>query len=328
MSETIVKHLNFGKDARSKIFEGINKLTKAVSSTLGAGGQCVIMEDNNGNPLITKDGVTVADNITLLDPVENMGARLLKEAARKTVKEAGDGTTTATVLAHAILIEAYKVIKSESPRAIKEGINLAVKKVVQYLEKCSSSVEGDKIKQVATISANNDNEIGVLIDTAFKMVDNTGVVIMETHEDPNTTVDKIEGVQYDQGISNPHFINNKEKNCVELENPYVLVVGSKIENVRKIQSVLEYIIKKDKALLIIADVSPEVTNALAMNKVKGVLKVNVIAAPTFGLSREDTLSDLAALTGATLINEDLGDDLDLIKPEYLGNCKKSDNAFI
>ena len=122
MSETIVKHLNFGKDARSKIFEGINKLTKAVSSTLGAGGQCVIMEDNNGNPLITKDGVTVADNITLLDPVENMGARLLKEAARKTVKEAGDGTTTATVLAHAILIEAYKVIKSESPRAIKKEL--------------------------------------------------------------------------------------------------------------------------------------------------------------------------------------------------------------
>tara|TARA_R110000824_G_scaffold10087_3_gene44788 strand:+ start:3151 stop:4692 length:1542 start_codon:yes stop_codon:yes gene_type:complete len=323
MSETIVKHLNFGEDARNKIFEGINKLTKAVSSTLGAGGQCVIMEDDNGNPLITKDGVTVADNITLLDPVENMGARLLKEAARKTVKEAGDGTTTATVLAHAILIEAYKVIKSESPRAIKEGINLAVKKVVQYLEKCSSPVEGDRIKQVATISANNDHEIGMLIDTAFKMVDNTGVVIMETHEDPNTTVDKIEGIQYDQGISNPHFVNNKEKNCVELENPHVLVVGSKIENVRKIQTVLEYIIKKDKALLIIADVSPEVTNALAMNKVKGVLKVNVIAAPTFGLSREDTLSDLAALTGATLINEDLGDDLDLITPEHLGSCKKA-----
>ncbi len=323
MNETIVKHLNFGEDARNKVFEGINKLTKAVSSTLGAGGQCVIMEDNNGNPLITKDGVTVADNITLLDPVENMGAKLLKEAARKTVKEAGDGTTTATVLAHAILEQAYEAIKSESPRAIKEGINLAVTKVVQYLEKSSAPVQGDKIKQVATISANNDSELGLLINNAFDMVDNTGVVIMETHEDPNTIVEKIEGIQYDQGISNPHFVNNKEKNCVELDNPEVLIVGSKIENVRKIQTVLEHVIKRDKALLIIADVSPEVTNALAMNKVKGVLRVNVIAAPTFGLSREDTLSDLAALTGATLINEDLGDDLDLIQPEHLGKCKKS-----
>jgi len=322
MNETIVKHLNFGEDAKNKIFEGIDKLTNAVSSTLGAGGRCVIMEDTNGNPIITKDGVTVADSIILLDPVENMGAKLLKEAARKTVKEAGDGTTTATVLAHAILNEAYKAIKSESPRKIKEGINLAVTKVVQYLEKNSSKIEGKKIKQVATISANNDIGLGDTISEAFTMVDNTGVVIMETHENPDTIVEKIEGIQYDQGISNVHFINNKEKNCVELDNAEVLVVGSKIENIRKIQNVLEYIIKENKPLLIIADVDPQVLTALAMNKVKGNLRINVIAAPTFGLSREDTLGDLAALTGATLINEDLGDDLDLITPEHLGKCKK------
>jgi len=322
MNETIVKHLNFGEDAKNKIFEGIDKLTNAVSSTLGAGGRCVIMEDTNGNPIITKDGVTVADSIILLDPVENMGAKLLKEAARKTVKEAGDGTTTATVLAHAILQEAYKAIKSESPRKIKEGINLAVTKVVQYLEKNSSKIEGKKIKQVATISANNDIGLGDTISEAFTMVDNTGVVIMETHENPDTIVEKIEGIQYDQGISNVHFINNKEKNCVELDNAEVLVVGSKIENIRKIQNVLEYIIKENKPLLIIADVDPQVLTALAMNKVKGNLRINVIAAPTFGLSREDTLGDLAALTGATLINEDLGDDLDLITPEHLGKCKK------
>ena len=322
MNETIVKHLNFGDDAKNKIFEGINKLTKAVSSTLGASGKCVILEDETGNPQITKYGVTVANSVILLDPVENMGAKLLKEAARKTVREAGDGTTTATVLAHAILHEAYKAIKSESPRAIKEGINLAVNKVVQYLEKNSSPVEGNKIKQVATISANNDLNLGSTISEAFELVDNTGVVIMETHENPETIVEKIEGIQYDQGVSNVHFINNKDKNCVELDNPAVLIVGSKIENIRRIQSVLEYILKNNKPLLIIADVDHQVSNALAMNKVKGNLKINVLAAPTFGLSREDTLNDLAVLTGATLINEDLGDDLDLIQPEHLGSCKK------
>ena len=169
MNETIVKHLNFGNDARDKIFGGIEKLTQAVSSTLGAGGKCVIMEDNSGKPIITKDGVTVADTITLLDPVENMGARLLKEAARKTVQEAGDGTTTATVLAHAILNEAYKVIKSENARDIKEGINVAVNNVVKYLNKNSASVKGNAIKNVATISANNDKELGLIIAEAFRL---------------------------------------------------------------------------------------------------------------------------------------------------------------
>jgi len=222
MNETIVKHLNFGKDAKDKIYEGIEKLTKAVSSTLGASGKCVIMEDGAGNPQITKDGVTVADSVILLDPVENMGAKLMKEAARKTVREAGDGTTTATVLAHAILTEAYKVIKSESPRELKEGINLAVNKVVQYLEKNSSNVKGDRIEQVATISANNDRELGQLIGQAFKAVDETGIVIMETHEDPETIVERIEGVQYDKGIQNSHFVTNKDKGTAELENPLVL----------------------------------------------------------------------------------------------------------
>ena len=191
MNETIVKHLNFGEDAKAAIFSGIEKLTQAVSSTLGASGKCVILEDGSGNPQITKDGVTVANSVILLDPVENMGAKLLKEAARKTVREAGDGTTTATVLAHSILTEAYKVVKSESPRAIKEGINLAVNKVVQYLEKHSSEVKGDVIEQVATISANNDRELGQLIGQAFRSVDETGIVIMETHDLPETTVESM-----------------------------------------------------------------------------------------------------------------------------------------
>ena len=323
MNETIVKHLNFGEDARYKILEGIDKLTKAVSSTLGASGKCVILEDGAGNPQITKDGVTVADSVILLDPVENMGAKLLKEAARKTVKEAGDGTTTATVLAHAILEEAYKVIKSESPRDLKQGINLAVNKVVQYLEKHSDKVKGDRIKQVATISANNDLYLGEVISEAFKAVDETGIVLMETHEFPDTIVERIEGIQYDKGIVNSHFITDKEKGTAELDNPAVLIVESKIENIRKIQSVLEHIIKTGKSLLIIADVETQVMSALAMNKIKGNIKVNIIDAPTYGISKRDTLDDLALLTGATLINEDLGDDMDLIQPEHLGECFKS-----
>jgi len=323
MNETIVKHLNFGKDARSKIFEGIEKLTKAVSSTLGASGKCVILEDGFGNPQITKDGVTVADSVILLDPVENMGAKLLKEAARKTVKEAGDGTTTATVLAHSILEYAYKAIKSESRRQTKEGINLAVKKVVQYLEKNSSMVKGDRIEQVATISANNDIELGKIIGEAFRSVNETGIVMMETHEHPDTIVESIEGVPYDKGFKTNHFITNKENGTVELNQPLILILDSKIENIRKIQGVLEFVIKNNNPLLIIADVDQQVTSALAMNKIKGNIKVNIIDAPTYGISRKETLDDLALLTGATIISEDLGDDMDLIQPEYLGTCIKA-----
>ena len=322
MNETIVKHLNFGDEAKSAIFKGIEQLTQAVSSTLGASGKCVILEDGAGNPQITKDGVTVANSVILLDPVENMGAKLLKEAARKTVQEAGDGTTTATVLAHAILTEAHKA-NVTSPRDLKEGINLAVSKVVQYLEKHSSEVKGDVIEQVATISANNDRELGQLIGQAFRSVDETGIVMMETHEEPETVVERIEGVQYDKGFLHNHFITNKEKGTSELENPKVLIVDSKVDNIRKIQGVLEYVIKKGYPLLVIADVEQQVMTALAMNKVKGNIKVNMLEAPTYGISRKETLDDLAMLTGATVINEDLGDDMDLIQPEHLGTCLKA-----
>ena len=323
MNETIVKHLNFGEDAKDAIFKGVEKLTKAVSSTLGASGKCVIMEDDRGNPQITKDGVTVANSVILLDPVENMGAKLLKEAARKTVTEAGDGTTTATVLAHAILNEAYKVIKSESPRDLKEGINLAVNKVVQYLEKVALPVRGEKIKQVATISANNDAELGELISEAFKAVDETGIVMMETNDSPDTVIEKIEGVQYEAGFQNSHFVTHPDKDTAELNDPVVLILDNKIENIRKIQSVLEHVIKEKESLLIIADVDPQVMTALAMNKVKGNIKVNIIDAPVHGINRKEVLDDLAALTGATIINENLGDDIDLISIDALGRCKKT-----
>ena len=322
-NETIVKHLNFGIEARDKVFEGIRKLTQAVSSTLGASGKCVILEDGAGNPQITKDGVTVADSIILLDPVENMGAKLLKEAARKTVKEAGDGTTTATLLAYAILEEAYKLDGSVNSRSLKEGINSAVIKVVKHLEKNSKSIGGDKIDQVATISSNNDSVLGKLIGEAFRQVDETGVVLMETHDFPETIVENVEGIQYDRGWKSPHFITNQETHSAELEKPLVLIVENNIENIRKIQTVLEYVIKNNKPLLIIADAEQQVLSALAMNKMKGNIKVNIIDAPVYGVSKRDTLDDLALLTGATIINEELGDDMDLIQVDHLGTCLKA-----
>ena len=321
MSNAIVKNLNFGLDAKDQVFAGITKLTQAVSSTLGASGKCVILEDNTGKPIITKDGVTVAEAITLLDPVENMGATLLKEAARKTVREAGDGTTTATVLAHAILEEAYK--SKENVRDIKDGIKNATKKVISYLESMAVPVEGDMIDQVATISTNNDPKLGKIIGDAFRSVGKNGVVMLEPTDQPETKYELIDGVPYNRGLKNIHFVTNQDTKTAELEKPLVLLVESEIDNVRKIQSVLEHVIKQNRSLLIIADVDQQVMSALVMNKVKGNIKVNLIEAPVYGISKKETLNDLALLTGATVINEDLGDDIDLIGPEHLGECLKS-----
>ena len=323
MSNAIVKNLNFGSDAKDQVFAGITKLTQAVSSTLGASGKCVMLEDHSGQPIITKDGVTVAEAITLLDPVENMGATLLKQAAKKTFSEAGDGTTTATVLAHAILEEAYKVITKENSRDIKKSITDATDKVIDYLNSIVTSVENDMIDQVATISTNNDPVLGKIIADAFRSVDETGVVMLEITDVPETKFETIDGVQYDKGLKNIHFVTNQDTKTAELDKPLVLIVESEIDNVRKIQSVLEHVIKKDRALLIIGDCDAQVLSALAMNKIKGNIKVNIIDAPAFGVNKKETLQDLALLTGATVINEDLGDDIDLIGPEHLGELKKT-----
>jgi len=321
--DKIVKNLNFGDEARDNVLSGINKLTKAVSSTLGASGKCVILEDNAGNPIITKDGVTVADSIILRDPVENMGATLLKEAARKTVREAGDGTTTATVLAHAILKEAYKISDKQNSRELKDGINSATDKVVKYLKSIAVDVKDDMIDQIATISTNNDPELGGIIADAFRAVNNTGVVMMETSADGKTEVEIVDGVQYEKGLTNSHFVTNQQLKTAELENPLVLLIESPIDTIRQIQSVLEYVIKNNKPLLIIGDLDQGVLSALAMNKNKGNIKVNVIDAPTYGISKKEVLDDLSLLTGATIINEDLGDDMDMIQVEHLGSCLKS-----
>ena len=325
MSNEIVKNLSFGAVGQSKIFEGVAKLTKAVSSTLGASGKCVILEDGSGKPVITKDGVTVANSVTLLDPIENMGATLLKEAARQTVKEAGDGTTTATVLAHSILSNAFNSDNYGS-REIRDGIDSAVDKVVKYLEDVSINVSGDMLHNIASISANNDTELGGIISKAFEDVGENGVVSMEISNEESTYAKVVSGTSIDKGLKNLHFVNNEGKGSCELNDPLVLIVESGIPNIRKIQSVLEYVIKNKKELLIIGDADDQVTAALAMNVRNKNIKANIIDSPDFGINRKQTIQDLAMLTGATVINEDLGDDMDLIDVAHLGICKRSETT--
>ena len=318
----IVKDLNFGDDAKKKIIAGVDKLATAVKSTLGASGKCVIYEDARGNPVITKDGVTVAESVVLYDPVENMGATLLKEAARNTVREAGDGTTTATVLAEALL----KTVNSNEYsqyelRDIKNGIASGLIKVNEYLNNIKIDVTDDKLEQVATISCNNDAVLGKIIAKAYKSVGKDGVVLMETSDTEETYVEVVDGVQFESPLTSPHFSTATEKQKAELDNPLILICMSEIPNIRKIQGILEHVIKNNRSLLIIAPVSQQVKSALLMNKVKGNIKVNIVDLPGFGPTKKDTCEDLAVLTGAKVVNEELGDDLDGISLDILGEAE-------
>jgi chaperonin GroEL len=319
----IVKTLTFGKEASDQIMEGVKKLANAVSSTLGASGKCVIYEDALGKPVITKDGVTVAESVVLLHPVENIGATLIKEAARNTVKEAGDGTTTSTVLAYSLLKTVNEKAGDEKLRSLKAGIISGAEKVKSYLEKSKIEVKGEMLKNVATISCNNDKELGDKIGEAYEKVGKNGVVLMEESDTNETYINFVEGVQFDSGLKSPHLVTDRDKHTAVLDDPYVLIVSSPIPNIRKIQSVLEHVIKNKKSLLIVAAVEQQPFATLLSNKVKGNIKVNIVDAPGFGPTRQETLEDLALLTGATIINEELGDDLDLISPEVLGYAKKS-----
>jgi len=318
----IVKDLNFGDSAKQRIIKGVDKLAQAVKSTLGASGQCVIYEDARGNPVITKDGVTVAESVVLFDPVENMGATLIKEAARNTVKEAGDGTTTATVLAEALIKEVSRE-KNATIREIKEGINSGAKKINDYLKENALEIKGDMLQNVSAISCNNDLALGKIISEAYEKVGKDGVVLMEGSDTENTYVEVVDGVQIDCGLTSPHFITDTDKQRAILENPLVLIVASEIPNVRKIQNILEFAIKQNRSLLIVAQVSQQVKSALLMNKVKGNIKVNIVDLPGFGPTKQDTIKDLAILTGAEVINEELGDDLDGISLDILGEVEKA-----
>ena len=320
----LIKALDFGDEAKNKIIAGVDKLTKAVKSTLGASGKCVIYEDARGNPVITKDGVTVAESVVLYDPVENLGATLIKEAAKNTVKEAGDGTTTATVLAEALIKEVNKPeYKDLSMRFIKRGINDSLKKVNNYLTDKSIEVKGGMLEDVSSISCNNDRQLGMIIAEAYEKVGKDGVVFMESSETEQTYVDVVDGVQFDCGLTSPNFITDTDKHECILEKPVVLIVSSKIPNIRKIQPILEHVIKHKKELLIVAEVEQQLKAALMMNKVKGNIKVNIIDLPGFGPTKQDTVQDLAFLTGATVINEELGDDMDLITVDCLGKAEKA-----
>lgn len=318
----LIKDLNFGQDAKSKIGAGVEKLAKAVKSTLGASGQCVIYEDARGVPVITKDGVTVAESVVLYDPVENMGATLIKEAAKNTVREAGDGTTTATVLAESILNNVNAVdFSKNSLRDIKNGVNSGLKKVNEYLDNVKIDVDDDMLNNVAAISCNNDMELGSIIAEAYMSVGKDGVVLMEESETEETYVEVVDGVQFDCGLTSPHFVTNTDKQKAELENPLILICMSEIPNIRKIQGILEHVIKKNRALLIVAPIAQQVKSALLMNKVKGNIKINIIDLPGFGQGKKETCEDLAILTGATVMNEELGDDLDLIDVDCLGEAE-------
>ena len=320
----LIKQLDFGRDAESKVLAGVGKLAAAVKTTLGASGKCVIYEDDRGKPVITKDGVTVAESVVLRDPVENMGANLVKQAARKTVAEAGDGTTTATVLAESIL-DAIIASKNEGAtiREIKDDINTLLPGVMTRLDEMAIGVEGDMLEAVSTISANGDAELGKIIADAYKAVGKHGAVIMETSETDKTYASIVDGAQIDSGLTSPYYINNKDKSTSELNEPYVLTVATEIPSLRKIESILKFVMNKGASLLVVAPVSDAVQKALLMNNVKGNIKVNVIEPPGFGPTRKDALEDIAVLTGSTVISEELGDDLELIQPEHLGQVVQS-----
>jgi len=319
----LVKSLHFDT-AREKLVQGINKIADAVSSTLGASGRTVVIEDDFGNPHVTKDGVTVANSIMLMDPVENLGVSMVKQAAQQTANMAGDGTTTSIVLAQAI-IHCYDKLKGEefSFRDIKSGINKFKEHIISNLEKKSIKIDDKKLDDVSTISANNDKVLGDIIAGAFRKAGENGIVAMETSASSDTYVDVVEGTKLNSTCKIAHFHTNKEKEIAELDNPLVFISASDIANIRKIQDILEHAIKSNRSMLIIAPLESQPLTALAMNRVKGNIKVNVIDPPSFGLKRKDILEDLALLVGAKVFDESLGDSIDSITPDLLGEADKA-----
>ncbi len=319
------KKIAFGTDARSAIREGVKKLASAVKITLGPCGRNVVLEKSFGSPTVTKDGVTVAKEIELEDSYENMGAQMVKEVASKTSTVAGDGTTTATILAESIFDEGLKNITAgANPMQVKRGIDKAVDKIVEELQKMSISVNSSKqIEQVATCSANQDVEIGKKMAEAMDKVGKDGVITVEEGQSLETTVDLVEGMQFDKGYLSPHFINNMENMSIVLEKPYILVHEKKISSIKSLVPLLEKVAKQGKPLLIIAeDVEGEALATLVVNKLRGVLQIAAVKAPGFGDRRKAMLSDIAVLTGAEAIFEDLGLQLESIELTQLGQAKR------
>ncbi len=322
----MAKDIKFDIEARDGIKRGVDALANAVKVTLGPKGRNVIIGKSFGGPTVTKDGVTVAKEIELEDPVENMGAQMVKEVASKTNDLAGDGTTTATVLAQAIVKEGLKnVAAGANPMDLKRGIDKAVEAVIADLEKQAKEVgnSSDKIKQVASISSNNDQEIGDLIAEAIEKVGKEGVITVEEAKGTDTYVDVVEGMQFDRGYLSPYFVTNSEKMTADFENPYILLYDKKISSMKDLLPVLEPVAQTGKPLLIIAeDVDGEALATLVVNKLRGALKIAAVKAPGFGDRRKAMLEDIAILTGGTVISEERGFTLENTTIEHLGTAEK------
>ena len=320
----MAKQLFFDIEARNKMKKGVDTLSNAVRVTLGPKGRNVVLEKKFGAPTITKDGVTVAKEIELEDPIENMGAQMVKEVASKTADIAGDGTTTATVLAQSIISEGLKnVAAGANPMDLKRGIDKAVAKVVQHLKSQSQNVGSDskKIQQVAAISANNDETIGKLIAEAFGKVGKEGVITVEEAKGTDTNVDVVEGMQFDRGYISPYFVTNSEKMEAELENPYILIYDKKISAMKDILHILEKVAQGGRPLLIISeDLEGEALATLVVNKLRGTLKVAAVKAPGFGDRRKEMLQDIATLTKGVVISEEQGYKLENADLSYLGSA--------
>jgi chaperonin GroEL len=319
------KNISFDADARTKIKKGVDTLANAVKVTLGPKGRNVILEKKFGAPSITKDGVTVAKEIELKDPIENMGAQLVKEVASKTADTAGDGTTTATVLAQAIYTAGIKnVAAGANPMDLKRGIDKAVTKVVEHLKGQSKKIENSsEIAQVGSISANSDTEIGQMIADAMDKVGKDGVITVEEAKGTETEVKTVEGMQFDRGYLSPYFVTNPENMEAEMENPYILIYDKKVSTMKELLPVLEQVVQSGRPLLIIAeDVDGEALATLVVNKLRGSLKIVAVKAPGFGDRRKAMLEDIAVLTGGTVISEERGYKLENATMEYLGRAEK------
>jgi len=319
------KMIAYGSEARESILKGVQKLARAVKVTLGPCGRNVIIEKSFGSPTVTKDGVTVAKEIELEDPYENMGAQMVKEVASKTSTVAGDGTTTATIMAESIFTEGLKNITAgANPMQVKQGIDKAVDTIINELQKLSTRVEsGKQIEQVATCSANQDTEIGKKLAEAMDKVGKDGVITVEEGQSLETVVELVEGMQFDKGYISPHFINSQETMAVVMDKPYILVHEKKIGSIKTLVPLLEKVAKQGKPLLIIAeDVEGEALATLVVNKLRGVLQVCAVKAPGFGDRRKAMLGDIAILTGGEPIFEDLGIELENVELNQLGRAKQ------
>ena len=320
----MAKQIKYGEESRQAILRGVNALADAVKVTLGPKGRNVVIDKKFGSPTITKDGVTVAKEIDLKDPLENMGAQMVREVASKTSDTAGDGTTTATVLAQAIYREGIKmVVAGANPMELKRGIEKAVEVMIADLQKLSKPVSGTMIGQVGTISANSDNTIGKIIAEAMEKVGKDGVITVEEAKSMETSLDVVEGMQFDRGYLSPYFVTDPDRMECVLENPVILIHEKKISSMKDLLPLLEQVARGGRPLVIIAeDVDGEALATLVVNKLRGTLQVAAVKAPGFGDRRKAMLEDIAILTGGRAITEDLGIKLENIKVEDLGKCKK------